>query len=208
MSSTRKIPYGLLTLIFAAAWLLLLFLTPPEKTLGTLIRWVFAHGSLTQAAVYVFLVAALVAAGYLLGNDRLYRWMTTIAVIAFSLWALGFVISIVPTRIAWGVFVDLNEPRTQMTLRVLAAGAVFLAVAWWVHQPKFTAMAIIIFAFILLFLVRSTGIIRHPANPVGESPSPILPLVYSGILLSAILGSVSLAGWLATRKSTDQPSPS
>ncbi len=200
MTSIRQIPYRLLTFIFIALWLTLLFLTPPERTLGTLIRWIFAHGSLTQAAVYVFLVAALLSAGYLLGNDNLYAWMTTVAVIAFVLWALGFIISMIPARIAWGVFVDLNEPRTQMTLRVLAVGAVFLVVAWWVHQPKFTAIAIILFAFVLLFLVRSTAIIRHPANPVGESPSPIIPLVYSGVLLSAVLGSISLAGWLVNRK--------
>ncbi len=200
MFSVRRIPYRLLTFIFIALWLILLFLTPPERTLGTLIRWIFAHGSLTQAAVYVFLVAALLSVGYLLGNDNLYAWLTTVAVIAFVLWALGFIISMIPARIAWGVFVDLNEPRTQMTLRVLAVGAVFLVVAWWVHQPKFTAIAIILFAFVLLFLVRSTAIIRHPANPVGESPSPIIPLIYSGVLLSAVLGSISLAGWLVNRK--------
>jgi len=194
-----KPPYRLLTLIFFILWLALLFLTPPERTLGALLRWIFAHGSLTQAAVYVFFVAALLAAGYLLGNAQLYRWMTTVAVVAFLLWALGFIISMVPARIAWGVFVDFNEPRTQMTLRMLAVGAVFLAAAWWVNQPKFTAVAIIIFAFALIFLVRSTGLIRHPANPVGESPSSILPLIYSGILISAVLASLSLAGWLVNR---------
>jgi len=195
-----KLPYRFLAPGFFLLWLLLLFLTPPERTLGTLLRWIFAHGSLTQAAVYVFLVAALLAAGYLLGHEHLYAWMTTVAVVAFALWVLGFSISIVPARIAWGVFVDFNEPRTQMMLRVLAVGAVFLVVVWWVNHPKFTAIAIIVFAFVLLFLVRSTAIIRHPANPVGESSSAVIPLVYAGILISAVLGALSLAGWVVNRK--------
>jgi len=48
--------------------------------------------------------------------------------------------------------------------------------------------------------VRSTAIIRHPANPVGESSSAVIPLVYAGILISAVLGALSLAGWVVNRK--------
>ncbi len=196
----KKLPYLLLTLLFAALWLLLLLLTPPERTLGTIIRWVFAHGSLTQAAVYVFLGAALLAAGYLLGHDNLLGWMMTLGGIAFGLWILGFLISMIPAKMAWGVLVDFGEPRTQMTLRVIAVGVVFLVLVWWIHQPKFTAIALIIFAFVLLFLVRSTSLIRHPANPVGESPDRILPLIYLGITLSAVLAALSLAGFLVDRR--------
>ncbi len=200
MNAKRPFPYLPLAVGFSLLWLILIFLTPPERTLGTIIRWVFAHGSLTQAAVYVFLGAALLAAGFLLGNTKLYSWMVTVGLIAFLLWALGFVLSMIPARLAWGVFVDFHEPRTQMTLRVLAVGVIFLIIIWWVNQPRFTAVAIIAFAFLLLFLVRSTSLIRHPANPVGESPSPLLPVVYSGILFSAVLASLFLAGWIVQRK--------
>ncbi len=201
MHGRRSFPYLPLALGFGFLWLVFIFLTPPERTLGTLIRWVFAHGSLTQAAVYVFLAAALLAAGFLLGNVKLYPWMVTVGLIAFLLWALGFVLSMIPARLAWGVFVDFHEPRTQMTLRVLAVGVIFLVIIWWVNQPRFTAVAIIVFAFLLLFLVRSTSLIRHPANPIGESTSPLLPVIYSGILFSAVLASLFLAGWIVQRKS-------
>ncbi len=200
----RKIPYLLLSILFAGLWLLLLFLTPPERTLGTILRWVFAHGSLTQAAVYVFLIAALSAAGYLLGNENLFVWMTCLSIVAFVLWGLGFLISMIPAKIAWGVLVDFGEPRTQMTLRVIAVGAVFLVLSWWIDQPKFTAIALLIFAFILLFLVRSTSLIRHPANPIGESPDRILPLIYLGIVLSVVLSSLSFTGYLTERRIAKQ----
>lgn len=196
----RKIPYLLLSILFAGLWLLLLFLTPPERTLGTILRWVFAHGSLTQAAVYVFLIAALSAAGYLLGNENLFVWMTCLSIVAFALWGLGFLISMIPAKIAWGVLVDFGEPRTQMTLRVIAVGAVFLVLSWWIDQPKFTAIALLIFAFILLFLVRSTSLIRHPANPIGESPDRILPLIYLGIVFSAVLSALSFTGYLVEKR--------
>jgi hypothetical protein len=197
----KKIPALLLTMVFGVAWLVLILLTPPERTLGTIIRWVFAHGSLTQASVYVFLIAALLAAGYLLGHGNLAVWMKMMGIVAFSLWVLGFVISMIPARMAWGVLVDFNEPRTQMTLRVIAVGVVFLVLVWWINQPRFTAIALIIFAFILLFLVRSTSLIRHPANPVGESPDRILPLLYLGITLSAVLAALSFTAWLVDRSS-------
>lgn len=199
----KRIPYLLLTIFFALLWLLLVMLTPPERTLGPILRWVFAHGSLTQASVYVFLVAALLAAGYLMGNQQLYVWARTTAGIAFALWVLGFVVSMIPAKMAWGVWVDFHEPRTQMTLRVIAVGIIFGVLAWWIDQPKFTAIALILFSFILLFLVRSTSLIRHPMNPIGSSPDAILPLIYSGIVFSSVLASLSLAGYLATLKRTD-----
>ena len=200
MLSRRKFPFLPLTVVFGALWLLLLILTPPERTLGTIIRWVFAHGSLTQASVFVFLIAALAAAGFLLGNEKLHLWFISLGGVAFGLWILGFVISMIPAKLAWGVLVDFNEPRTQMTLRVIAVGLVFLVLVWWIKQPKFTAIALIIFAFILLFLVRSTSLIRHPMNPIGTSPDAILPLIYSGVMLSAVVASLSLAGYLVSRK--------
>ena len=196
----KRIPYLPLTMFFGLLWLLLVMLTPSERTLGTVIRWVFAHGSLTQASVYVFLVAALLAAGYLMGNKQLYDWMKITAGIAFGLWVLGFVVSMIPAKMAWGVWVDFHEPRTQMTLRVMAVGVVFWVLTWWIDQPKFAAIALIIFSFILLFLVRSTSLIRHPMNPIGSSPDAILPLIYSGVMFSAVLASLSLAGYLVTRK--------
>ena len=200
MSFDKKTHSLPLTLLFTGLWLALILLTPPERSLGTIIRWVFAHGSLTQASVYIFLVAALLAAGYLLGNENLDVWMQVVAGVAFGLWVLGFVISMIPAKIAWGVLVDFNEPRTQMTLRVIAVGLVFGVLVWWIHQPKFTAIALIAFAFILLFLVRSTSLIRHPANPIGESPDRMLPLIYTGITLSAVLAGLSLSAYLVSRR--------
>jgi hypothetical protein len=203
MISGKRIPYLPLAIFFGLLWLLLVMITPPERTLGTIIRWVFAHGSLTQASVYVFLVAALLAAGYLMGNKHLYDWVRITAGIAFGLWVLGFVVSMIPAKMAWGVWVDFHEPRTQMTLRVIAVGVVFGVLTWWINQPKFTAIALIIFSFILLFLVRSTSLIRHPMNPIGSSPDAVLPLIYSGIMFSAVLASLFLAGYLVTHKRTD-----
>ncbi len=189
----------ILSFFFAAIWLLLALLTPKERTLGAIIRWVFLHGSLTQAAVYLFLISAFLAAGYLLGNKKQASWMMTLGGVAFGFWALGFIISMIPARLAWGVFVDFHEPRTQMTLRVIAVGVIFLILAWWVSQPRFTAIILIIFAFVLLFLVRSTSLIRHPANPIGTSSSMILPLLYTGVVISAVLSGLAFSRYLAQK---------
>ncbi|RUA16353.1 MAG: hypothetical protein DSY55_04315 [Clostridia bacterium] len=190
-----------LTLFFSLLWLLFVLLTPPERTLGTLIRWVFAHGSLTQASVLVFLAAALFSAGYLLGNHSWRRWLLVTGWVAFGLWVLGFLVSMIPARLAWGVWIDFHEPRTQMMLRIMVVGLIFLIITQWVKHPQFTAIAQILFTFILLFLVRSTGMIRHPANPIGESPNAILPVLYSGAFFAATLATLCFSGWLVNRKS-------
>jgi uncharacterized membrane protein (DUF373 family) len=79
-----------------------------------------------------------------------------------------------------------------------------LVLVWWINQTKFTAISLIAFAFILLFLVRSTSLIRHPANPIGESPDRLLPILYSGIVLSAVLATLSFVGYLVERKKASQ----
>ena len=193
MRFLQQLSHRTLALVAAGLWLICILLTPPERTLGTVIRWVFVHASLTQAAVYLFVLAAVLAVAYLLGREAAGPWMKPIAGAALAWWLLGFVISIIPARMAWGVWVDFHEPRTQMTLRVIATALIFLVLIWWIAHPRFTAMALIIFAILLLFLVRSTSLIRHPANPIGSSPDPLLPLLYSGATLFAVLAGVAAA---------------
>lgn len=199
----RRVP-----LIFASlvvAWALAIFLAPPERSLGVIIRWVFVHASLTQVSLLLFAVTAVLALLYLLGIGRLRVWTETTGRVAVGLWVLGFLLSAIPARLSWGVWFDLGEPRTQMMLRIVAVSIAMLLLAAWVASPRFTAVAQIALSLAVLYLNRSTGIIRHPNNPIGLSPSPQIPLAYGLVFFFALAASVFLIYWLASRRIAAEP---
>lgn len=180
------------------AWAVAVSLAPTERTLGTIVRWVYAHASLTQVSILYFLVAALLSVLYLAGWSRLAKWVQVSGWMALALWIAGFVLSMIPAKLSWGVWVDFGEPRTQMTLRFIVIGALFLLVTLWVAQLRFTAIFQILVSAVLLYLTRNTNVIRHPVNPIGQADSPTIPLAYSTIFLFALLASIFLTIRLAT----------
>lgn len=187
--------------LFAAsvlAWLLVLVAAPSERSLGGLVRWVYAHASLTQVSLFFFLVAAVLAVVYLTAHERLYIWMEVVGLVALGLWLLGFLLSMIPARLSWGVWVDWNEPRTQLTLLVLALGVAILLLARWVDSHRFSAIAQIIFSAVVLILNRNTGVIRHPLDPIGEASAASIPQSYGLIFLIALFGSSLLVMLLVT----------
>ncbi len=200
-----SIRFDLIALILAVLWLLAILLVPPEQTLGTLLRYVFAHASLTQVSLLLFLVAAILAIIFLIGRKTFYGWMEITGWVALVLWVLGFVLSTIPAKLSWGVWIDFSEPRTQMTLQVLAAGIIFLLLTRWVDHPAFTAVAQLVLSGLALFLNRNAGVVRHPLNPIGTSGSDIIPMLYSLIFLLALAGSICLIAYWHSRRYPSKP---
>lgn len=199
----RKLPNPLIiAVLLFFAWIIALLATPPERTLGGIVRWVYAHASLTQVALVLFLVAALLAVLYLLGGRRLYAWMQASGGLALALWLAGFLLSTIPARLSWGVWIDFAEPRTQMTLRVLAVGAGFLLLTRWIDQPRFTALAQLALSAVVLYLNRSTAVVRHPLNPIAQAGDPAIPLTYGLVFFIALLASAMLVLHLALKPSS------
>ncbi len=193
--------------LFAAGvlgWLLVLITAPSERTLGTLVRWVYAHASLTQVALLFFLVAAVLAVVFLTGQEAWYGWFRVVGQVALGAWLLGFLLSMVPARLSWGVWVDWREPRTQLTLLVLVLGGIVLLLGRWVDSRRFDALAQFLFSALVLVLNRNTGVIRHPFNPIGSAAAAI-PLTYGLIFLLALFACGVLALWLLSIR---RPRPS
>ncbi|MCS7040175.1 MAG: hypothetical protein RMN24_04220 [Anaerolineae bacterium] len=192
---TRTAVVRLLPLL-VLAWLVALLTAPPERTLGGVVRWVYAHAALTQAALLLFLVTAVVAGLFLAGYRRLYPWVSVMGGAALVLWLLGFLLSLPPARLTWGVWVDWAEPRTQLTLRVLGVGLVVTALTHWVRSPRLTAVTQLLFSLTVLFLNRQAALVRHPLNPIGQAAGTGIPLSYGLIvLLTVLLVGFGLALW-------------
>jgi hypothetical protein len=180
-----------------AAGLILIFM-PAEKTIGPVIKLVYLHGALSRAGMIGFWAAGIAGAAYLIRPTppRL-AWSRALLLSGWGYWAAHFVVSMPATRLTWGPWIAWGEPRVAMTLQLLAAGLVIIAVAWLLDHAHFTAAANLLLAGAVFLLVERTGVLRHPLDPIGASPSAALRLIY-GLLLLPIITSMVLTAWRLT----------
>ncbi len=186
--------FGLCALLAA----LILALMPQEKTLGQIIKLVYLHGALSRAGMIGFWAAGIAGAAYLLRpGEPLLRWSRALLWAGWGYWTAHFLVSMPATRLTWGPWIAWGEPRVTMTLQVLAVGLIVIAVAWLLDDARFTAAANLLLGIAILFLVERTGVLRHPLDPIGTSPSATLRLIYL-LLMLPIIASMFLAAWRLT----------
>lgn len=179
----------------AALAALALVLMPAEKTLGQVIKLVYLHGALSRAGMLGFWAAGIAGGLYLIRRSPVWlRWSRGLLFSGWGFWVAHFVVSMPATRLTWGPWIAWGEPRVTMTLQVVAAGLVIIAISWLLEHDLFTAAANALLAVAVFVLVALTGVLRHPLDPIGGSPSPTLRLVYLALLVP-LVASMSLVAW-------------
>ena len=174
---------------------LILATLPAEKTLGQVIKIVYLHGALSRAGMVGFIASGVAGLAYLLRpRPILARWGQALLLSGWVFWLAHFIISMPATRLTWGPWIAWGEPRVTMTLQVLAAGLVVILVSWLMHSAYFSAGAQLLMGMALVFLAEQTGVLRHPLDPIGTSPSLAFKLVYA-LLLVPVSGAMFLLAW-------------
>jgi hypothetical protein len=187
--------FWLLLAVCASMALLILALMPAEKTLGQVIKIVYLHGALSRAGMLGFAAAGVSAGVYLVRpRPQIIRWAVALLLSGWCFWVAHFLVSMPATRLTWGPWVAWGEPRVWMTLQIAAAGLIVLGVSALLREPRFTAVAIALLALAIAVMAARTGVLRHPLDPIGTSPSATLRFVYL-LLLLPIVASMFLIAW-------------
>jgi hypothetical protein len=175
---------------------LLIWAAPAERTLGQVVKLVFLHGALVRSCMLGFLAAGLLALAWLVRrHDALMRWLTAVQRATALVWLLYLFSSMIVTYLAWGELIAWGEPRVRSTIYVTLLLAAVLT-AEWAPAPGVRALANLFLAAGALYLIGSTGVIRHPLNPIGTSPSAAIRLSYAGIVLVTAVCHALVAGLL------------
>ena len=191
-----------LILICIALVAAILLLMPLEKTLGQVIKIVYLHGALSRAGMIGLIAAGVMGVLYLITKrPALAAWTRGLLISGWLFWVADFVVSMPATRLTWGPWIAWGEPRVTMTLQLAGAGLVVLLVTWMVKDNRFTAFATALLAVAVILMAANTGVLRHPLDPIGSSPSVTFQLVYLA-LLAPVVGSMALVAW---RLSTEAP---
>ena len=187
---------GLLMAVIAV----LLVLAPAEQQIGNLIKVIYLHGALARVGLYALMLAGLLAAASLLRTRAGWlRSSNALQVAGMAAFILHFALSVIPTRLTWGVWVAFDEPRTRMSLQIIGVGLLVIGVRRLLNEPRLSAWANLLLGAAVLLLNLRTGVLRHPLNPIGQSSSAAIQFFYLGVLL-ACAGLVALLAWaLAVR---------
>lgn len=197
MNRFSRLFWPLMAACVLAASLVLIWM-PAEKTLGQVVKIVYLHGALSRAGMVGLVAAGVVGLAYLVSRrSSLLQWAQGLLVSGWGFWVAHFIVSMPATRLTWGPWVAWGEPRVTMTLQLMAAGLVVIAITRLVGDARFTALATLLLAVAVLVMAGYTGVIRHPLDPIGTSPSALLRLVYLMLLIPVIGSMVLVAGRLA-----------
>lgn len=193
-ASNKTILSPLITMpMLAAIAVLLLWLIPEEQTLDWVIRLVFLHGALVQAALILFGVAGILAAIFLATRRAvIFGWLLALQQASVMMWIFYVVSSMVVTYLSWGEWIAWSEPRVQASFHVLWFSVVSLLLAWWVGSQTFTALVNLVVAGVAWYLVKGATIFRHPFNPVGESGSALYQWLLPALALVVLLFGIEL----------------
>jgi len=195
--SFRRYCWWLIGLCVALA-ALVLWAMPAEKTIGQVIKIVYLHGALSRAGMLGFIAAGVLGLAYLIRPiQTLGQWSRALLISGWAFWAAHFLVSMPATRLTWGPWVAWGEPRVTMTLQVLAAGFLVILVSGLLKDLRFAAAANLLFAIAFAVLAALTGVLRHPLDPIGSSPSRLLRVAYLALLVP-ITGCMVLAAWRLT----------
>ncbi len=200
LTSRRFAKRRFAALLCIALAAIILILMPLEKTLGQVIKIVYLHGALSRAGMIGLLAAGVTGILYLITRRAaLAAWTRGLLLSGWIFWVAHFIVSMPATRLTWGPWIAWGEPRVTMTLQLIAAGLVVLLISWLVKDDRFTAAAAALLAFAVGWLAFATGVLRHPLDPIGSSPSATLQLIYLALLAPVVGGMALVAWWLADK---------
>jgi len=177
--------------------LLTLVLMPPERHLGRLLSLIYLHGALIRSGALLFFLSALASIwAFFTDKEEAWQWVVALFISAWLTWVLGFIISFYPSYVTWGAPIVWAEPRTRMVVNVALIAALFFTLAYWLHDRRWWGIVALLIGGALPILLWRTGVIRHPLNPVGTSPSTALRVAYTCVLISTFILGLTLAYYL------------
>jgi len=192
METTMRIQRAnwLLLVIILTAQLVVLWISPEERTLGVGIKPVYLHVSLTWTGMFLLAVSGFLGFGVAISKDeKMASWLKIIYTVGFGIFGAGFLVSLYASVVNWGG-VPFREPRVITALNILVVAAVAWILTRWITRKRLNGLLSMVPVVFMIMTVKGSTIVLHPDNPVQSSPNGIKYAFY-GMFMLALL----LAGW-------------
>ncbi len=197
-TTIRRLLFSTLFLLIGT---LLVIFSPAEQTLGQAVKVIYVHVALSRAGGIGLLIAGLIGIVVLItDSERIYRWLQLTGIVALSIYALGFVVSILAQVISWGG-IAWREPRVATALNGVAVGLIVVILASWFPWRRLRGALYIGLAIFIAWTQMSATNVLHPGNAISTSSSNLIR--FTGF---ALTGLALLAGaWVVWEAATSKP---
>ena len=194
--------FGTLALI-----ILVTFLGPEEKALGSNVRIVYLHGAWVLTAEIAFISASLVGLLGLLGQlfiplknlqAKFLKWSEALGRTGIVFWVTYLPLSLWAMESNWnGLF--LAEPRFRLALTFAVVGVLMQAGLTIIGNNILTAAANIAYIVALRIIFTSAANIMHPPpSPIFNSGNYVIISFFVGLnLLTWIAGYFLTSLWMS-----------
>jgi len=203
MATIRSNLRFLAILSTGALAILLIFFSPQEKTLGPVVKLVYAHAALMWVGLILYTIAALSAGIFMFSKKNTFwfwgEWGQKVATFTFF---ATFLLGLFTAKLAWGA-IFWGEPRFRMLI-IMIFFSVALFPAYSIGGKTRVVASLVVLAAIAvwIFLIR-TELVFHPRSPILSSESlaiKIFPFLIAAVFLALALQIVTLFGHRSARK--------
>lgn len=193
----KKLPAGLILSLLIG--ILLIWLSPEDKELGSVLKLVYLHGALINSGLFLFTALGLVSLISLFRKSSNFSFLFAIEKTAIIFWAAATIAGNITSQLAWGG-IFWGEPRLQATILISLISISIYFISSASENPKMISFLGIGLALSVWGLMIRAGRIMHPDNPFSVSESSIR-FFFVIITLVFLVTSILIVRWI-TKKET------
>lgn len=193
----KKLPAGIILSLLIG--ILLIWLSPEDKELGSVLKLVYLHGALVDTGLFLFTAVGLVSLISLFGKSSGFSLLFAIEKTAIIFWVAATIAGNITSRLAWGG-IFWGEPRLQATILISLISISIYFISSTSENPKMISLLGTVLALSVWALMIRAGRIMHPDNPFNVSESSIR-FFFVIITLTFLIVSILTVCWI-TKKET------
>jgi uncharacterized membrane protein len=189
--------FGIVTPVFLAVVVALI--SPPEKTLGNIAKFIYFHGALSWTGIATYTLAGFLGVLFLLLRKReVFAWADAFQKTAISLWFAHSVIGMVSMQIAWGG-IFWQEPRFLTATLILLITVALYTAARAIGKPWLSSVLYLAAAATTWGLLLNSGRVFHPTNPIMGGQSLSIKIYAAAITALLMIAAYNIAAGFKKR---------
>ncbi len=186
--------------VIAVAAAMIVWLAPPERTMGYGIRPVYVHVALIWTGMSGMLAAGLLGLALALSSRTdVGEWMDTVGWVTLGFLAAALIASFAAQTVNWnGIFLD--EPRMHVSIRVLAVFLIVQIANRWLPWNRARGLVVAVTAAVVLASMRFTPLVLHPKDPISISSSVPIQLTFVVLFLLCLAAAAVAVRYMMQRR--------
>ena len=202
MSKNHK-PSIWIPVIIVLVAIVVVAVSPEEKSIAAGIKPVYVHVSLTWTAMLLFFATGLFSIYNLFSNsEKVIKWLQNIFLVALAFHFAGLIMSIVSSYVNWGG-VRIGEARYQTVIYILIFGGIAWLMMKLIKIPRISSIFGLVPAIILIWSSSNGQIGLHPNDPVMNAPAGI-KYTFLGLFLLMFMLSVWVIAYIIRKNEIDK----